>query len=229
MTMKTQDPFEKDVLQTSAGELEITFLGHGTLLLTFDGMHIHVDPFTRVADYAQLSEADLILVTHEHRDHLDPQALAHIRTEDTDLVLTEACAEQIEGGIVMRNGDTRQVRGLQIEAVPAYNIIHERPSGEPFHPKGVGNGYVVTFGDTRLYIAGDTENTPEVKSLQEIDCAFLPMNLPYTMTPEMVADAARAIRPKILYPYHFGNTDPSRLVDLLHDEPEIEVRIRSMA
>lgn len=126
-------------------------------------------------------------------------------------------------------GDVRNLNDLNIEAVPAYNLVHKRDSGQAFHPKGIGNGYVLTFGDKRVYIAGDTENTPEMKTLPEIDVAFLPMNLPFTMTPEMVADAAKAFRPKILYPYHFGNTDTSTIEALLGDEKGIEVRIRSMA
>ena len=130
--------------------------------------------------------------------------------------------------ILMLNGDMQTIAGFQIEAVPAYNIVNERSPGMPFHPKGSGNGYVVTFGETRVYVAGDSENTPEMKALENIDVAFLPMNLPYTMTPEMVADAARAFRPKILYPYHFGETDTDQLVRLLDDEEGIEVRIRAM-
>jgi L-ascorbate metabolism protein UlaG (beta-lactamase superfamily) len=106
--------------------------------------------------------------------------------------------------------------------------VHQRDSGEPFHPKGQGNGYVIAFGDQRVYVAGDTENTPEMKALKGIDIAFLPMNLPYTMTPEMVADAARAFRPRILYPYHYGDTNPNLLVRLLDGEKGIEVRVRSM-
>ena len=117
----------------------------------------------------------------------------------------------------MANGDVKTVAAMTIEAVPAYNLVHKRGSGEPFHPKGQGNGYVITFGDKRVYVAGDTENTPEMKALKDIDIAFLPMNLPYTMTPEMVADAAEAFKPKILYPYHFGKTDTGRLVALLKD------------
>jgi L-ascorbate metabolism protein UlaG (beta-lactamase superfamily) len=101
-----------------------------------------------------------------------------------------------------------------------------RSEGVPFHPKGVGNGYVITFGDKRVYVAGDTENIPEMKALQNIDCAFLPMNLPYTMTPEMVADAAKAFKPKILYPYHYGNADTSKLEELMKGTAEVEVRIR---
>jgi L-ascorbate metabolism protein UlaG (beta-lactamase superfamily) len=128
----------------------------------------------------------------------------------------------------MANGETIKVDDLIIEAVPAYNIVHMRSQGVPYHSKGEGNGYVLTLGDKRVYIAGDTENIPEMKNLKNIDIAFLPMNLPYTMTPEMVADAARAIRPRILYPYHYGETDPNELVNLLKGEQGIEFRIRKM-
>ena len=227
--MATKNQFETDVIKTSVGDLEITFLGHGTLMLTFNEQIIHVDPFSRVADYSTLPKADVILVTYEHGDHMDLGALAHVRTGQTEVVLTETCAEQVDGGIVMRNGDERTVEGITIEAVPAYNVLHKRGNGQPFHPKGIGNGYIMTCGDKRVYVAGDTENVPEMKALQGIDCAFLPMNLPYTMTPEMVADAAKVIQPKILYPYHFGETDTSKLVDLLQEQKEIEVRIRKMA
>jgi len=221
--------YETDLLPTSAGALQLTFLGHGSLVLTFNAKHIYIDPFGKVADYTRLPKADLILITHEHGDHLDPQALASLRTDKTKLVLTQACADQVAGGIVMHNGEVRKVNGLSIEAVAAYNLVHKRQDGQPFHPKGAGNGYILTFGDQRVYIAGDTEAIPEMKALRDIACAFLPMNLPYTMTPEMVAEAARAFHPKILYPYHFGETDTSKLVALLKDDPEIEVRIRKMA
>ena len=170
-----------------------------------------------------------MLITHEHRDHLDPEALASIRTDATEVVHAELCKAQIEDGTAMRNGDVAVVGGLRVEAIPAYNLIHKREGGDPFHPRGDGNGYVITFGDLRVLIAGDTENTPELKAQSDIGVAFLPMNVPYTMTPEMVADVADAIRPKILYPYHFGSTDTSRLVGLLKDHPEIEVRIRRLA
>jgi L-ascorbate metabolism protein UlaG (beta-lactamase superfamily) len=227
--MAVQEQFETDVIQTSAGDLKITFLGHGTLMLTFDEKIFHVDPFSKVADYARLPKADVILITHEHGDHLDPAAMASVRTAKTEVVLTETCAKQVKGGTVMRNGDVHTVHGVRVEAVPAYNLVHKRETGQPFHPQGVGNGYILTFGDKRVYVAGDTENIPEMSELQDIDCAFLPMNLPYTMTPDMVADAAKAFRPKILYPYHFGDTDTSKLVDLLQDQKGIEVRIRNMA
>jgi L-ascorbate metabolism protein UlaG (beta-lactamase superfamily) len=220
--------FETDLISTSAGDLSITFLGHGSLLLVLKGMNIYVDPFGKVADYALLPKADLVLATHDHYDHFDLQALSSIRAEKTILVQTEICAQQVSGGIVMRNGDEQTVAGIPIKAVAAYNLVHKRPSGEPFHPKGVGNGYILTFGTTTLYVAGDTENIPEMKALTGIDIAFLPMNLPYTMTPEMVVDAAIAFRPHVLYPYHYGDTDVSKLVELLKGEKEIEVRIRKM-
>ncbi len=221
--------YRTDIIKTSAGELNITFIGHGSLMLTFGSTVIHVDPYSKVADYSIFPKADIILLTHDHPDHLDLSALNLVRTDHSRVVMTETCAQQLQGGIILKNGDVRTIDGFTVEAVPAYNLVHKRDNGQPFHPKGVGNGYILTFGDKRVYIAGDTENTPEMKSLQNIDIAFLPMNLPYTMTPEMVADAARAFQPKILYPYHFGDTDTSRLVKLLEDQPGIEVRIRNMS
>ena len=225
--VSAQEKFESDIIKTGAGELKITFIGHGTLMFTFGGRVIHVDPVAQYADYSQLPKADLILITHEHRDHLDAKAVEKLCKADTRIVFKQAATDQVPGGQVMANGEVKTVAGLTIEAVPAYNLVHKRDSGEPFHPKGRGNGYVITFGDKRVYVAGDTENTPEMKALKNIDIAFLPMNLPYTMTPEMVADAARAFKPKILYPYHFGKTDTARLTALLKDQPEIEVRIRA--
>ena len=220
------EPFDKDTLKTSKGDLVMTLVGHGTLMFDFDNMVIHVDPVSMVADYSKLPKADLVLITHHHGDHLDPKALDLVKKEKTVIVASQKCTEKIDSCIVMKNGDTKTAAGLKIEAVPAYNIVHKRKSGDPFHVKGEGNGYIVTFGDKRVYIAGDTENTPEMKALKNIDVAFLPMNLPYTMTPEMVADAAKAFRPAVLYPYHYGSTDTGKLVELLKNEKDIDVRIR---
>jgi L-ascorbate metabolism protein UlaG (beta-lactamase superfamily) len=226
--MKNQGSFEVDEFSTSAGDLAITFLGHASLMIDFNGKNINIDPLGEVADYSKLPKADFILCTHEHFDHMDPQALAAIRTPQTVLILNPTGVKEISGAIAMRNGDIKAIADFQVEAVPAYNILHKRENGQPFHPKGIGNGYILTFGDTRIYIAGDTENIPEMKNVKDIAIAFLPMNLPYTMAPEMVAEAARMIKPRILYPYHYGNTDVSKLVGLLQDEKDIEVRIRKM-
>ncbi len=226
---------ETDVIPTGAGDLTVTFLGHGSLLFSFDGTTIAIDPYSKVADYTTLPKADIILVTHEHGDHLDLGAIQAIRSDGTVVAASPAAAEKIPGAVVMKNGDRKvfpgtrkNSPGIPVTAVPAYNLVHERSPGVPYHPKGRGNGYVLTFGDKRVYVAGDTENIPEMRALAGVDVAFLPMNLPYTMTPEMVADAARVLRPKILYPYHFGETDTSRIVELLRGQKEIEVRIRQM-
>ncbi|MBE3036174.1 MAG: MBL fold metallo-hydrolase [Candidatus Atribacteria bacterium] len=223
-----KDQFETDIITTSAGELKITFIGHGTLIFTFNEKVIHVDPYGELANYSILPKADIILITHEHSDHFDLPAIEKLKTEKTQIVFTETCAKKVPGGIVMKNGDVLIVQGIKIEAVPAYNIVHTRGNGEPFHPQGVGNGYILTFGDKRIYVAGDTENIPEMKAIENIDIAFLPMNLPYTMTPEMVVDAAELFKPKILYPYHYGDTDTSKLEELLKNHQEIEVRVRKM-
>jgi L-ascorbate metabolism protein UlaG (beta-lactamase superfamily) len=227
-----QNDFEEDVIQTSSGELKISFVGHGTLMLDWNSMIIHIDPVSREADYSKLPDADLVLITHHHGDHLDAKALKELNKSGTEIILTSTAKDMIEADnmalIVMKNGDTKRVKDINIKAIPSYNIVHKRDDGEAFHPKGVGNAYVLEIGDKRILIGGDTENIPEIKELKEIDIAFLPMNLPYTMTPEMVADAAKAFKPGILYPYHYGNTDTDKLIDLMKDEKSVEVRIRKM-
>lgn len=221
-TAYAQKKYEEDVIKTSGGDLKITFIGHGTLMFNYSGKVIDVDPVSMYADFAAFPKADLILVTHEHPDHLDAKAIQAASTASTILVTNQASAKNLPNANVMKNGDTKTVSGIKIEAVPAYNF------DKPFHPKGNGNGYVLIFGDKRVFIAGDTENVPEIKALKNIDVAFLPMNQPYTMTPEQVADVARAMQPKVLYPYHFGNTDTGALVNLLKDQKGIEVRIRHL-
>ncbi len=223
-----QEEFEFDIITTSSGELKLTFIGHASLMFEFDNKIIHIDPVMQEADYSTLPAADLILITHEHFDHLDGDAIRRVTNNRTQLIYTRKCSDQVAGGKVLNNEAKIDLEWIKIEAVPAYNIVHERSPGKPFHPQGVGNGYVLTIADKRIYVAGDTENIPEMRALKNIDITFLPMNLPYTMTPEMVADAAQAFRPRILYPYHYGSTDPRELVKLLEDEKDIEVRIRAL-
>lgn len=219
---------ERDVFPTAQGELAITFIGHASLMFEFAGKTIHIDPTAQEGDYTVLPKADLVLVTHEHGDHLDPSALSLIHKDGSLVLVSRSCAGKIPGAIVMSNGDEKTFQGTTVEAVPAYNIVHKRQNGQPFHPKGNGNGYVITFGDKKIYVAGDTEDIPEMKALTGIDIAFLPMNVPYTMTPEMVAHAAGLFSPKILYPYHYGETDTAKLRKLLAGETGIEVRVRNM-
>ncbi len=226
-SLSASGSFATDTVKTSAGDLKITFIGHASLMFQLGGSTIYVDPWGKLADYSTLPKATLVLVTHDHPDHLDPGAIKKVSTAKTVVVCSASSAKELPKGIVMANGDVKTEAGFKIEAVPAYNIVHKRPDGAPFHPKGAGNGYVITFGGTRVYVAGDTENIPEMKSLKAIDIAFLPMNLPYTMTPEMAAEAAKSFMPKVLYPYHTGDTDVSAVVKLL-EGTSIDVRIRSM-
>lgn len=218
---------EVDAINTSAGDVELFFIGHGSLMFRHHGYAIHIDPVSSSGSYKGLPQADLILVTHEHYDHLDTELIGKLRKQETIVICNSASAPKLPGCRTMKAGDRTIINNITIEAVPAYNIINERAKGQPFHPKGVGNGYILTIADKRFYVAGDTENTPEMKSLRNIAVAFLPMNLPYTMTPAMVADAAKAFRPSILYPYHFGDTDTNEIKRLLKDTG-IEVRIRDL-
>ena len=226
-----QKKYEQDIIQTSKGDLKITFIGHGSLMFEFQGKFIHVDPVMQSADYSTMPDADLILITHQHGDHLDLNAISALKKNDTEIILTEKCFSMLKESASARkisNGSSIELKGINIYAIPAYNIQNKRPDGTPFHPKGEGNGYIIEFGDKRVLVAGDTENIPEIKTLKGIDIAFLPMNLPYTMTPAMVANAALAFKPKVLYPYHFGDTNTSELIKLLEKEKDIEVRIRQM-
>jgi len=228
--MTYSQDLQTDKFETNNGELAINFVKHGSIFFEYNGKIIHVDPVSRMGDYQNYPDADLILITHHHSDHLDLNAIELIKKENTKIILTQKChelSENLSDVIIMKNGDELEINNLKIEAIPAYNMEHKRDNGDPFHMKGEGNGYIITFDNKKVLIAGDTENIPEIKALENIDIAFLPMNLPYTMTPEMVADAAKAFKPKILYPYHYGNTDTSILVDLLKNE-DIEVRIKKM-
>jgi L-ascorbate metabolism protein UlaG (beta-lactamase superfamily) len=226
--LTTSAQFETDTINTSSGNLIITFIGHGTLMFTHNKTIIYIDPISMYAEYTTMPRADIILITHGHSDHFDKKALNQLIKPETDIVLTAECKKQGMEGIVLDNGMEKTIKGYCVKAVPAYNIIHKRGNNQPFHPKGIGNGYVLIIADKKIYIAGDTENVPEMKNLESIDIAFLPMNLPYTMTPAMVVDAVMMFHPKILYPYHYGDTNVNELIELLKDKKDCEVRIRKM-
>jgi L-ascorbate metabolism protein UlaG (beta-lactamase superfamily) len=216
---------EIDRINTSAGIVQMQFIGHGSLMFRVNDYAIYIDPVSSSGDYRFLPKADLILVTHEHGDHLDIPLINEIKKDGTVVLTNEKSTEQLGWAFPMIVGDRLEINDIVIEAVPAYNIVNMRAPEQPFHPKGEGVGYVLTIGGTKFYVAGDTENIPEMKELKNIEVAFLPMNLPYTMTPAMVADAAKSFNPRILYPYHYGETDTNEIVGLLKDSG-IEVRIR---
>jgi len=228
VAVQSQDKLQQDVVKTNQGDLTITFVGHASLIFKFQDKIIYVDPSNSSgSSFENFPKADLVLITHAHGDHLDAGTLKLIVNDDTKYLSNKTSYSTCKGKIIANN-ESITMDGLFIEAVPAYNIKHQRNTGEPYHPKGDGNGYVLTFGDKRIYVAGDTENIPEMANLKNIDIAFLPMNIPYTMTPEMVKDAALLFKPKVIYPYHYRGTDPNLLVELLKDYPEIEVKIRKM-
>jgi L-ascorbate metabolism protein UlaG (beta-lactamase superfamily) len=215
----------RDVVKLNAGELAVRLVGHASLILESQGKVIHVDPVGREGDYTKLPKADLILVSHEHADHFDPAAIAAVTKPGTEIVLTRACFEKLGRGTVLGNGDRLSLQGIEIEAVPAYNIVRLRSPGVPFHPRGRGNGYILTLAGSRIYIAGDTEATPELKALKDIAVAFLPVMTPYTMSPEEAAEAVRALRPRVFYPYHTNDDFLAKLSPLLRDVSGVEVRL----
>jgi L-ascorbate metabolism protein UlaG (beta-lactamase superfamily) len=212
-----------DVYETSKGKLTISFIGHGTLMFQFDGKTIQVDPWSKLADYSALPKADLILITHAHGDHLDTAAIRKTSKAGTVLIVTSEVAGIINRGEVMKNGDSKSVLGLTVEAVPAYNST---PGRERFHLKGRDNGYVIHFGNKKVYIAGDTEDIPEMALLKDIDIAFLPVNQPYTMLPEQVVKAVAMFHPAVLYPYHFGETDMEKVKELLQAYPNTKLILK---
>ena len=219
--------YEVERFLTDSGlPVDITLIKHGTLELRYKGLSIQVDPvgeYGKHTDYAkEFPKADIILVTHEHPDHLDDAAITTLTGENTTLILNQTSRDRIGKGEVIGNGQTRVLGDIVLEAVPAYNTT---PGREMFHPKGNGNGYVLNMDGLRIYIAGDTEDVPEMAQLKDIDVAFLPVNQPYTMTPEQCISAAKVIEPKVLIPYHYSKTDISGIPAAL---PGIDVRIRQM-
>lgn len=212
-----------DKYQTSAGEIGIQPLGHGSVMITWQGKVIQVDPYGEVADYDTLPKADLILLTHEHYDHYDPTAFRATAQPTTTLIgkFPPEAAAGLAKAVALNNGDQTAWEGIAIKAIPAYNIVHLKAPGQPFHPKGYGNGYILEAGGLRIYIGGDTELIPEMKELGPIDIAFLPQNLPYTMDPEMFLEAVRLVAPRVLYPYHYFEIDRAAVEKAL---PGIEVK-----
>jgi L-ascorbate metabolism protein UlaG (beta-lactamase superfamily) len=223
MAFVTSPPPDK--IPATGGDITIAPLNHATLQLVWAGHVIDVDPVGQ-ADYTGLAAPDIILITDIHGDHLDPATIAKVRKPATKIVAPAAAAPKLDSPIVMANGETKTVDGLTIAAVPMYNLTRGPAAGQLYHEKGRGNGYVVTLGGKRIYIAGDTEGTPEMRALKNIDVAFVPMNLPYTMTPAEAADAVKAFAPKIVYPYHYRGQDTTEFAKALAGTG-IDVRLRN--
>ena len=217
-----------DEFTTKSGKkVTITCIKHASLEINYDGVEIQIDPVGMGAkpdtDYGQFPKANLILITHEHRDHFEREAIALLRTPATTVYSNQAVYNMFRNCLVMNNGDSIVYRNdIKIEAVPAYNYTEGHTQ---FHPKGRDNGYILTLDGLRIYIAGDTEDIPEMADIKNIDIAFLPCNQPYTMTVDQLAKAARTISPKVLFPYHYSQTPISQTVMKLAGSG-IEVRIR---
>jgi L-ascorbate metabolism protein UlaG (beta-lactamase superfamily) len=215
-----------DHISTNGDDLIIHPVNHASLVMTWGPHPIYVDPVGGAARYDGLPRPHMILITHAHGDHFNAETLTALATGSVRIFAPQAVADQLPDALksqttVMANGDKTDFMGVSIEAVPAYNTTPERLR---YHPKGQGNGYVLTVGGKRIYISGDTEDTPEMRALQNIDVAFLCMNLPYTMTEEQAADAVKAFKPKIVYPYHYQGSDPKKFASLVGDASEVRLR-----
>ena len=222
------DSYEVDSFTTKSGKtVKFHALVHASIRIEYDGKEIMIDPVTKLGgktiDYTAMPKADYIFVTHEHHDHLDQVAIKQLTGDKTQLVTNQRCAEMLGYGQVMANGDVLQLSDdIRLEAVPAYNTTEGHLH---FHPKGRDNGFILTLDGLRIYIAGDTEDIPEMAEIKDIDIAFMPCNQPYTMTVEQLINAARIVKPKVLFPYHYGQTDVSNIPSRLKSMG-IEARIR---
>ncbi|HXI41524.1 MAG TPA: MBL fold metallo-hydrolase [Bryobacteraceae bacterium] len=194
--------------ETTAGSVKITPVQHASLMIEAGGQVIHLDPWSN-GNYDGLPPADLILITDIHGDHMDPKMVSKEAKPGSMILAPAAVAETVKNATVIRNGETKTAGPFTIEAVPMYNLKRGPEAGKLFHDKGRGNGYVVAYGGKRFYFSGDTEGIPEMRSLKNIDVAFVCMNLPYTMPPDEAAEAVRAFHPKIVYPYHYRGSDLS--------------------
>lgn len=226
--IQTDSAYEVDSFTTQNGKtVKIHSLVHSSMRIEYDGTEIEIDPVSKLGektiDYTTMPKADYIFVTHEHFDHLDTAAIKLLTGDKTQLITNQRCADMLGYGTVMANGDLLQLADdFTVEAVPAYNTTEGHQN---FHPKGRDNGFVLTLDGLKVYITGDTEDIPEMADIKDIDIAFLPCNQPYTMTVEQLINAARMVKPKVLFPYHYGQTDVSGIPSQLEADG-IEVRIR---
>lgn len=211
-------------IPTQAGPVKITPIQHASVLIEAAGEVIYLDPAQ--GNYEGLPPADLVLITDIHGDHMAPPILQKLQKSGTLILAPEAVAKTVTNATVIRNGESHSFGKWKIEAVPMYNLTRGPQPGKLFHDKGRGNGYVLVYGGKRFYFSGDTEGIPEMRQLKHIDVAFVCMNLPYTMTPQEAADAVRAFHPRIVYPYHYRDSDTQAFATALEGSG-IEVRLRN--
>lgn len=224
---------QADVIKTSQGDLKIMPIYHGSVMFEFGGKVIYVDPWSQ-GDFTGLPQADLIVITHTHRDHLDLGLVNKLKKPETIIVGPPAvidtlnCFPACGQAETISDSEKKLVMGILIEGVPMYNLVQGSAPGMPYHHKGIGSGYILNFGDTRVYLSGDTECTPEMKALKNISVAFLAMNPPRTESTMEAAGCAKAFKPKIVYPYHYRGSKPEEFAEALKDTPGVEVRIRKL-
>jgi len=216
---------QMDEIIIGEDKIDITFYGHSSFRIDYANMVIYVDPVGMYVKDKNLPKGDLILVTHEHFDHLDTALVEKLRSPGCVIITNGVCAKKIKGARGISNRESVSSGRISVESVPAYNTT---PGRDKYHPKGRDNGYILTLGRARIYVAGDTEDIPEMASFKNIDIAFMPANQPYTMTPRQLDNAVKMVKPRILYPYHFGETKISDLEKIGTDNKDTEVRIRKM-
>jgi L-ascorbate metabolism protein UlaG (beta-lactamase superfamily) len=219
-----------DQIATSAGTLTIQPVDHASFVLMHGKESIYVDPVGGAARYKSLSVPTAILITHEHGDHFDTATLEElVGHRVVPLVVSQGVYGKLSDALrknakAVNYGESSDLNGIPVKVVEAYNTTADR---QRYHPKGLGNGYVVTFGDKQVYVAGDTEPNPDMLGLKGIDVAFLPMNLPYTMVGAQAAEAVKAFKPKIVYPFHYTQgPEPQAFAKLMEGFAGVEVRLR---
>ena len=223
---------QADVLPTPAGDIKMTPILHATMVLEWQDKTIYIDPYGGADKFSDFDDADLVFITHAHGDHLNKETLAGLNLSETQLIAPKSVVNEL-GEIqfakvtAMDIFDKTEIMGLQVEAIPMYNLPDDETSR---HKRGWGNAYVLTIGGQRIYISGDTEDIPEMRDLKDIDYAFVCMNLPYTMTVDAAADAVLEFKPKVVYPFHFrgqdGFSDVEKFKEIVSADKDIEVRLR---
>jgi L-ascorbate metabolism protein UlaG (beta-lactamase superfamily) len=223
---------QADVVKTSQGDLQIMPVYHGSVMFQFQGKVIYVDPWSQ-GDFTGLPQADLIVVTHTHVDHLDRPLVEKLKKPETIVVGPPAvidtfnCFPACGQAVTITDSEKKTVMGIEIQGVPMYNLVQGSAPGMPYHHKGIGSGYILNFGDTRVYMSGDSECTPEMKALKNITIAFVAMNPPRTQSTAEGAACVKEFKPKIVYPYHYRGSNTQEFADALKGTG-IEVRLRKL-